>query len=92
MYKERFIDGACWYATNYSKLNVLSDRKYDNVLKTASSIYARDYCKKVHPEDNEYTQKDAEILKCIVIADFREGVKYAEFDMMCYLLDDIMKN
>jgi hypothetical protein len=88
--KDRFIDGACWYATNFTKLNVLTNKKYDIVLKTASSIYARDYCKNVHLDEEDYTREDAALLKDIVIDDFREGVKYAEFNMMCKLLEDIL--
>lgn len=82
--EERVFDGVRWYYTNFPKLNVLSDRKFASVLKSAMLIYARDYCKNVlYPTAS--TKKEARLFKNIIIDDFSMGIKYAELEMMSHI-------
>lgn len=80
--KKRFIDGACWYATNVFKLKTLGTDELKRTLKTAREIYSKGYCETVLEESN-YSKEDTLNLKEVVEEDFREGVKWAAFVALC---------
>lgn len=89
---ERVLDGACWYYTNYSKLDALSEKQFLSVLKTALSIYARNFCKDVFIPDLNFTKKDARLIKKYTIFDFGEGVRYAKKERIERINSSLVKN